>query len=374
MTKTLVIGGTGPTGPYILQGLIDRGHDVVLLHRGVHEPPGLPEVEHIHADPHFAETLSEAVQGHEFEVVVATYGRVKDVAKVFEKRCRQLVAVTGIVSYENSIQPYVTRPPGLPVLAREDAPMAGDHGPAAFFSSKVAEAERAVLERAAAGAYQGSVVRYCSIYGARNLSPREWAVVKRVLDGRTRMYVPDAGNEIHSRCAAANAAELLLKIVDQPKVADGQAYNCGDADQFSVRQWIDLVAESMGAEMELRSLPAQIAEATLAEQQTMEGVSPHMLVDTAKARNELGYRDVITAREATCDYVRWLIENPPQPGEYAHFIDQFDYEGEDRLWDAYQAALASIPAAARRAIPQRAHAHPMPHPKKPQLQPDEGGR
>ena len=372
--KVLVIGGTGPTGPYVLQGLLDRGHEVTLLHRGVHEPDGLPEVEHIHADPHFKETLEEAVRGREFDVVVATYGRVKVIAEVFAGRCKQLVAVTGTVSYENSLMPYAARPRGMKVMAREDGPMAGDHGPAPFFSAKVFEAERAVLDQAAAGAYQGSIVRYCSIYGARNLSPREWSVVKRVLDGRDRMYVIEGGHEIYSRCAAQNAAELLLLIVDKPQIANGQAYNCGDEDQYSFRQWIDLLAGCMDADLEILSLPAQIAQATLAELQTMEGVFSHSLVDTAKARRELGYKDVISAADATADYVRWLIANPVKPGDYAHFIDRFDYAGEDRLWDAYQRALASIPADAIRAPPARANAHPMPHPKKPQLQPDEGGR
>ncbi|MFH1486398.1 MAG: NAD-dependent epimerase/dehydratase family protein, partial [Chloroflexota bacterium] len=51
--KALVIGGTGPTGPYIVEGLLKRGYDVAILHRGTHEIPLPTEVEHIHNDPHF---------------------------------------------------------------------------------------------------------------------------------------------------------------------------------------------------------------------------------------------------------------------------------------------------------------------------------
>jgi nucleoside-diphosphate-sugar epimerase len=372
--KALVIGGTGPTGPYVLQGLLDRGFEVTLLHRGTHEPDDLPPVEHIHADPHFVETLRDAIEGREFDVVIASYGRVKAIAEVFAGRCRQLIAVTGTVSLENSLQPYATRPPGMAVLAREDGPFAGDNGPANIFSAKVVEAERAILDRAADGAFQGTIVRYCSIYGARNLSPREWTVVKRILDGRTHMYVTEGGNEIYSRCAAENAAHLLLLAVDKPDIANGQAYNCGDEDQFSLRQWIDVVAEAMGTELDIRSLPGAIGGATRAELELMPGVASNMLVDTGKARRDLGYADVISAKTATADYVRWLIANPPQPGDYAHFIDRFDYAAEDRLWDAYLGAIAALPADVLRDVPQRAHAHPMPHPKKAQLQRDEAGR
>ena len=32
--KALVVGGTGPTGPIIVQGLLDRGYEVTIYHRG----------------------------------------------------------------------------------------------------------------------------------------------------------------------------------------------------------------------------------------------------------------------------------------------------------------------------------------------------
>ena len=63
--KALIIGGTGPTGPYIVEGLLQRGYQVTILHRGTHEVDMPPEVEHIHGDPHFVETLEEALAGLE---------------------------------------------------------------------------------------------------------------------------------------------------------------------------------------------------------------------------------------------------------------------------------------------------------------------
>ena len=60
--RTLVVGGTGPTGPFIVEGLRQRGHQVTIFHRGTHEIPEIPpEVEHIHGDPHFPETIAEAM-------------------------------------------------------------------------------------------------------------------------------------------------------------------------------------------------------------------------------------------------------------------------------------------------------------------------
>ena len=37
--KALIVGGTGPTGPFIVNGLIERGYEVTIFHRGTHEIP-----------------------------------------------------------------------------------------------------------------------------------------------------------------------------------------------------------------------------------------------------------------------------------------------------------------------------------------------
>ena len=38
----LVIGGTGPTGPFIVEGLVERGWEVTILHRGFHDVMFVP--------------------------------------------------------------------------------------------------------------------------------------------------------------------------------------------------------------------------------------------------------------------------------------------------------------------------------------------
>ena len=43
--KALVVGGTGPTGPFIVNGLLERGYEVAIFHRGTHEVAEIP-----HAD------------------------------------------------------------------------------------------------------------------------------------------------------------------------------------------------------------------------------------------------------------------------------------------------------------------------------------
>src|SRR6516165_2165571 len=218
--KALLIGGTGSTGVPVLEGLLRRGHDVTLLHRGVHEPPGLPQVRHIHADPHFPETLAEAVGEETFDVVLAMYGRVAAIAEVFAGRCGQLISIGGVPAYRGCLQPEIVRPYGMAVNACEDGPLADQTQPVPRFAGLIRAAERAVLDRAARGAFRGTVIRYPAIYGPRNLVPWEWSVIRRIKDGRESMILPDNGLWIISRCAARNAAEVVLAAVDNPDVGD----------------------------------------------------------------------------------------------------------------------------------------------------------
>jgi nucleoside-diphosphate-sugar epimerase len=67
MKSALVVGGTGPSGPFLVNGLRERGFTVAIFHRGTHEIPEIPDdVEHIHGDPHFRETIDVALAGRSF--------------------------------------------------------------------------------------------------------------------------------------------------------------------------------------------------------------------------------------------------------------------------------------------------------------------
>ena len=94
--KALVVGGTGPTGPLIVQGLMDKGYDVTLYHRGHHEPANLPVVkDHKHGDPYSKETFEKDFTGESWDLVVCTYGRLRQIADVVAGRTPKLVAAGG---------------------------------------------------------------------------------------------------------------------------------------------------------------------------------------------------------------------------------------------------------------------------------------
>src|SRR6266516_3748474 len=50
--RVAVLGGTRFIGLAIVEELAAQGHELLLAHRGEHEPPGLPEADHLHAERH----------------------------------------------------------------------------------------------------------------------------------------------------------------------------------------------------------------------------------------------------------------------------------------------------------------------------------
>lgn len=344
--KALVVGGTGPTGPHLVQGLLDRGYEVAVFHRGVHEIEELPPVEHIHGDPHFRETIAEALAGREFDVVLAVYGRVRYLAEVLTGRCRQFIGVGGVAAHRGFLQPEALHPYGMRVPTREsdDQAIDSDGSEAGRFSNLIYSTEEMVFSLADQGAFEASYFRYPLIYGPRQLRPGEWSVVRRVLDGRPHIIVPDGGLAILPRCAAPNAAHAVLLAVDRADAAAGQVYNVTDEEQLTLRQWIELVAEYAGGRLDLVSVPDYLAKAARALFPMM-GPSSHGYLDITKLKTDLGYREVVSIRAALKEAVEWLLEHPVTPEEYPNFRDRFDYAYEDRFIDDYRQALAGLEAA-----------------------------
>ncbi|MBL4869193.1 MAG: hypothetical protein JKY67_22760, partial [Pseudomonadales bacterium] len=79
--KALVVGGTGPTGPFVVNGLLSRGYETAILHTGKHEVDAIPpEVEHIHTNPFDVAETADALGSRTFDLVVSMYGRLRDLA------------------------------------------------------------------------------------------------------------------------------------------------------------------------------------------------------------------------------------------------------------------------------------------------------
>ena len=81
-TRVLLIGGTGPTGPAIANGLDERGVDLTILHSGKHEVPEVERFRHLHGDVFSDDGLRAALGAETFDIAIASYGRLRSIADV----------------------------------------------------------------------------------------------------------------------------------------------------------------------------------------------------------------------------------------------------------------------------------------------------
>jgi nucleoside-diphosphate-sugar epimerase len=170
-------------------------------------------------------------------------------------------------------------------------------------------------------AFSATHLRYPMIYGSRaKLAFERWAV-RRIIEGHRRLLVTDSGLSIYSRAAAVNAAHCIGLILDRGEVAAGQIYQCADDRQYSLRQWLELIAADLGAQVEIVSAPMELARPVWHLLPTGPLASPHTLVSTAKIKRDLGYVDVVEPRHALSELVRYLAEQPDRTDDAAGDVE-----------------------------------------------------
>jgi nucleoside-diphosphate-sugar epimerase len=353
--KALVIGGTGPTGPVVVEGLSRRGYDVTILHSGKHEVEFAVPVEHIHGEPHFLEPLKNMLEGRTFDLVIGMYGRLRYLAEAIKGKTPRFIAVGGM-PYEVFVEGNNAKG-GAPVLIKEDAGLFRDEKKNKF-TYMMTLSEENVMEAHREGHYNATILRFPMIYGPRQVAPREWCIIRRVLDGRKRLIIPDGGLKLERRGYIDNVAQAVFLAADKPEISAGQTYNVGDEVVWSVREWATLIAGTMDHQWELVSMPFTLARPS----RPFAGRDFHWLPDIDKIRSELGYKDQVPPHEGMRRTIAWYLENRPEPnGEIERALDDpFDYATEDMLVEKYETLIHKI----REELPRGYHFHhAYDHPK-----------
>jgi len=325
--EVLVVGGTGPTGVYMVEELISQGHKVTVYHTGRHEVEFSQPVRHVHGDTKGLQELEQLLAKTTFDLLINTAGRIRPLVEIAKNRVDRLISISGMGVYRGVAageQPY------LPLPIPEESPLQDDPSISRFYH-QVYLGEKAVMEGHDKGYFRATILRYPLIYGPRAVPPVEWYWVSRILDGRQRLLLPDSGMTIVQRGYAQNLAHAVVLAVEREE-AIGKTYNTGDERSLTLREIVEIVADALGHRWELVPVPRD-----LAPQANPYGLSRHTLLDLTKIKSELGYRDLIDVVEATKKTALWLRDNPVNQ-EDARLIQGLSYSEEDRLIQEYLAS------------------------------------
>lgn len=226
-------------------------------------------------------------------------------------RCLERAEQTGFPQFPGPIsESQTTVPPGE------------GYGPA-----KVAM-EQALLASGAPVA----ILRPGAIHGTLARHPREWVIVKRLLDGRPVMpVIHDGQSRFHT--TSAQSVGLMVAAIAAHR-ADG-VFNVADPDALAVREIAAALATEMGEEIDLIGIPPQPGNLAHIGHTPWSVPTPFLLDCTRAAAlgwTPPSYADAIPA------YVDWMVTRARAadwrtafPGFAQYGFDPFDYAAEDRV-------------------------------------------
>lgn len=336
-TRTLVVGGTGPTGIFIVNFLLAAGHQVTVFNSGKHDGGATfaSDVERIYGDARDGESIRAQLGIRQWDIAICTYGRLRALATELAGKTGRLVGITGQPVYHGAARPTPDGTIALPVP--EWAERQTD---TATYAGKVAEGEEQLLLQHGKREFEAVIVRYPGVFGPRAPINHEWGVVKRVIDRRPFMLMAHDGMSYFQRGYAENVAWLVFLAAIRPEAA-GEAFNAGDERVLSARRVAELICEELEWPMEFVGIPAPYVRGIF----PLADKAP-LILDMSKPRTLLGYRDRIDVELATRITARWLFENPPAEDEDLRAAGTFDYAEENDLRSRWEATIAGFSSAA----------------------------
>jgi len=298
--RVIVLGGTWFVGRAITEALTAAGHAVLVVHRGISEPAGLPEVQHLHAErrawPAHRDALAAFGPDAVIDVSAGNAAGARAALSAVPPGIR-LVALSSCDVYRACEALRGGAQTDAVPLTEESALRATRHieGP----QWENLEIEEAYL---AAGA---TVLRLGAVYGEHDYQRRFEPVLRRVRAGRGQLPV-GTGSFLFSRVYAGDVAQAVLAVLASPRSA-GECLNIVEARTSPMRLFCEQVITAAGASLELVQVPDQVLPPDLRD---TGALSQHLLASPAKARQMLGWQDTAdhhVLRRA----VTWHLDHPP---------------------------------------------------------------
>ena len=309
--RTIVLGGTRFIGRAVIDELVAAGHEVLVVHRGEHEPDGLSDVPHLHVHRRELATRSAELRAFAPDGLIdlsAMTGRDATAALDAVPEGLSMVVASSMDVYrafssvwEGTVtdavplveeSPVRTGPPPDRTYVMEGY----NYGPAEYEKLDV---EAAYLARG------GIVCRLPMVYGPHDYKRREDFVLRRIRAGRRRIPI-GAGGFLWSRGHVADLARGVRLALEHPGVR-GEVFNLCESQCAPLRLWIEWILEAAGATAELVRVP----EEQLPPDLEITGEIPqHWIHSAEKAREVLGWVHG-DPKGRVRDSVRWHLDHPP---------------------------------------------------------------
>jgi nucleoside-diphosphate-sugar epimerase len=323
--RVVVIGGTNFIGPHLVATLHGAGHEVIVYHRGHHEPELPPGVRHVHSLRagipvlHFPSELSDPPPDVVLHMFPVGEDDMRAAIARFAGVARRMVALSSGDVYRAYGRVLGTEPgPAEPVPLDEDAPLREALYPYRHLAAGPADwtfhYEKILVERAVMShpSLRGTVLRLPAVYGPRDPYRRLRPHIKRMDDHRPAILLESAQAEWRwTHGYVENVAQAIaLAVIDNR--AAGRIYNVGEAETPTVAERVRYIGELAGWKGEIVPLASEKLPSHLR--------SPYeprqdLVVDTSRLRDELGFTEVHSMEEGLRRTIEWEHANSPASGD-----------------------------------------------------------
>lgn len=306
--RVLVLGGTTFIGRRIVERLHDRGDEVLVVHRGHHQPAPWVPVGHLHVDRQHLADHSDEVRRFDAEAIVDTYAlTAADVAAVLPVLPEVPSVVLSSHDVYQAYSAFHAQQCDTPVPLTEDAELRRERYPyrGAGLAGVPDDYEKLDVEEGwlARGA---TVLRLPMVYGPYDSQRREDLVLRRIRAGRRQMPI-GTGNLLWTRAHVDDIATGVLAAVGT-RAADGLAVNLGEPATVPIAEWIEQIVHAAEAKLELVRVPDDALPGELA---ITAAPRQHLLASVHLAEQLLGWSPT-EPQLRVGESVRWHLENPPE--------------------------------------------------------------
>jgi len=340
--RVCVVGGVNFMGPDVVRKLVDAGHDVLSYHSLEHERELPAAVRHLHGQrdelERFRDALREWRPAVALHMAAATERQARSFVQTFDGIAERLVAVSSSDVYRAYGRVNLSEPgPPDPLPLSEEAPLRerpypyrqdpprGPDDPDAWMDHY----DKILVERMmrSVATMPGTVLRLALVHGPR--SYRHYAYLRRMLEDRPAIVLDAAWSRWRATHAySENVADAIVRAATDERAA-GRVYNVGASEPLSVNEIVERMAHLVGWSGRVLSVPAEELPEVLREG---GGLDQEFVLDTARVRTELGYRERVDLMEGLRRTVEWMRLHPPPQGDRHPLLQRkTDYLAEDAV-------------------------------------------
>lgn len=170
-----------------------------------------------------------------------------------------------------------------------------------------------------------NIVRLPMVYGPGDPDGRIAPYLRRMIDGRRMILLQERiALWRNSRAYVDNVAAAIARVVLAG--VPGRVYNVSEPEDFTEAEWIQGIAGHVGWRGTIVQVPdgSPVGRLGFDEFSSSANFTQHLRLDSSRIRGELGYREIVPARDA----LRRTVDAA------MHALPALDYGAEDRFMAA----------------------------------------